>query len=60
MDPKWGRAPIRLEMSRFVPVCPFFVPISPHSGPQDSSGGPEGGHLKGGHLKMGFRSAVRT
>ena len=24
------------------------------------SGGPEGGHLKRGHLKMGFRSEVRT
>ena len=24
------------------------------------SGGPKGRHLKGGHLKMGFRSEVRT
>ena len=24
------------------------------------SGGPKGGHLKWGHLKMGFRSEVRT
>ena len=27
---------------------------------EQTSGGPKGGHLRGGHLKMGFRTNIRT
>ena len=38
LDPKWGRFPICLEMSRFVPVCPDLSEWAPKTTNGDKTG----------------------
>ena len=57
--------PYRRGSTRFVPISPFSSDLFQFvflvfGNLSRFSGGPKGGHLKGGHLKMRFRSEVRT